>query len=458
MRVRCSAGTIAFMDLTSLDDAGNVSFCYTYGYQYALKAQQAGALALLVRAKAGSFEPRSKYLLPAPLRIPTFGTEHDQSQLIVAGVAAGTARITLPALVGALHASHCNTCTLAHALTRCVAGGLGPAYYPSVMADMETSSMSVYVNRSAVSAFYCDLGQSLFQPLAWPGAPVPVAALLNTSAADFTATHRFLHARPTDVCAASATCAACIEAGVHNRTSQMVTPPEIAAGLLAGAKYTLYAYGAAYPCITGFAELTDMAVALNASALVIVLGSDVDRERTSTLIDSASYVATIPTFNMDYACYDRVLQRANASLPVHVSLPQLIGGVAVGAGVEAPAVGGVTRDPITTATPTPQSVGIPATYLLARRHAARACMHACMRTCFAAARLTRVTLTLAGANDGWVPAVRRRALPRGADVLQPAGHRGCDAERHLPGALHILQLRALLRALRRAQRRSAVLG
>ncbi len=239
--------------------------------------------------------------------------------------------------------------------------------------------MSVYVNLSAVSAFYCDLGQSLFQPLAWPGAPVPVAALVNTSAADFSATHRFLHARPTELCAASATCAACIEAGVHNRTSQMVIPPEIVTDLLLGTKYTLYAYGAAYPCITGFAELTDMAVALNASALVIVLGSDADPERTSTLIDSASYVARIPTFNMDYACYDRVLQRANASLPVHVSLPQLIGGVAVGAGVEAPAAVGVTRDPNTTAAPSPQSVGIPATYLLVRRHAARACMRASLQ-------------------------------------------------------------------------------
>ena len=93
------AGAIAWVDLTAVNYTQPL--CYTFGYQFALMAKQAQAVALLVRAAPRLFAARSKYLLPSPDVVPTFSVEYDQSQLIKQGVANGTARMTLPALVGA---------------------------------------------------------------------------------------------------------------------------------------------------------------------------------------------------------------------------------------------------------------------------------------------------------------------------------------------------------------------
>ena len=152
--------------------------------------------------------------------------------------------------------------------------------------------MSVYVNRSSVAAFTCNLGQSLFQPALWPGAPAPA------SNGSFAGVHYFIEAVPKPECNASETCAACILGGV----SQIVrilppcmpcscscdcslvfsftqrTPPELA-GLPAGSRFAVYAVGGAFPCITSYSQLTDAAVAIGASALVIILGSPTELVR-----------------------------------------------------------------------------------------------------------------------------------------------------------------------------------
>ena len=92
------AGAIAWVDLTGVSDSQTM--CYSYGYQFALLAQSAGSVALLIRSSPNTFSPRSKYLLAKPLYIPTFSMEYDQSQLVKQGVANGTAVMTLPALAG----------------------------------------------------------------------------------------------------------------------------------------------------------------------------------------------------------------------------------------------------------------------------------------------------------------------------------------------------------------------
>ena len=89
------------------------------------------------------------------------------------------------------------------------AGGFGPAFYPSALYDLPLSQLSVYVNRSAVAAFACDLGQSLFQPAIWSGAPAPAS---NGSLAGVA---YFIEGVPKPECNASATCAACILGGVN---------------------------------------------------------------------------------------------------------------------------------------------------------------------------------------------------------------------------------------------------
>ena len=189
------SGAVAWVDLTAV--TANVTICYTYGYQFALLAQSAGAVALLVRALPNAFAPRSKYLQAKPLNIPTFSTEYDQSQLMKQGVSNGTAVVTLPAL----------------------AGGVGPAFYPATMSDLPLSQLSVYVNRSAVAAFTCPLGQSLFQPAVWPGAPAPA------SNGSFAGVHYFVEGVPKPECNVSDTCAACILGGVN----QLVRPRPLSA-------------------------------------------------------------------------------------------------------------------------------------------------------------------------------------------------------------------------------------
>ena len=89
------------------------------------------------------------------------------------------------------------------------ADGLGPAFYPAVLYDLPVSQLSVYVNRSAVAAFTCPMGQSLFQPAVWPGAPKPA------SNGSFAGVHYFFEGVPKPYCNASETCAACILAGAN---------------------------------------------------------------------------------------------------------------------------------------------------------------------------------------------------------------------------------------------------
>jgi hypothetical protein len=183
-------GAIAWVDLTAVT-AGQ-TLCYSYGYQFALMAQNAGAVALLVRASPGAFSPRSKYLVAKSLSIATYSVEYDQSQLVKQGVVNGTAVMSLPAL----------------------SDGVGPPFYPAVMYDLPLTQLSVYVNRSAVAAFTCPLGQSLFNPAVWPGAPAPA------SNGSFAGVHYFVQGVPRPECNVTDTCAACILGGV----GQMVRP------------------------------------------------------------------------------------------------------------------------------------------------------------------------------------------------------------------------------------------
>jgi hypothetical protein len=202
-------------------------------------------------------------LLAKQLSIATYSTEYDQSQLIKQGVVNGTAVMSLPAL----------------------ADGVGPAFYPAVLYDLPLSQLSVYVNRSAVAAFTCDMGQSLFQPAVWPGAPKPAT---NGS---FASVHYFVQGVPKPECNTTNTCAACILGGVNQmvRTACLPcfapshfcpqrTPPELAT-MPAGSSFAMYAVGGAFPCITSYSQITDAAVFLGASALVVILGSPDDLVR-----------------------------------------------------------------------------------------------------------------------------------------------------------------------------------
>jgi len=92
---------------------------------------------------------------------------------------------------------------------RARADGVGPAFYPAVLYDLPVSQLSVYVNRSSVAAFTCPMGQSLFQPAVWPGAPKPA------SNGSFAGVHYFFEGVPKPECNASETCAACILGGAN---------------------------------------------------------------------------------------------------------------------------------------------------------------------------------------------------------------------------------------------------
>ncbi len=54
-----------------------------------------------MRAPQSGLAPRTKYLVPYPIAIPTFGVDFDEGQLLIAGIVNGTARVSLPALTGA---------------------------------------------------------------------------------------------------------------------------------------------------------------------------------------------------------------------------------------------------------------------------------------------------------------------------------------------------------------------
>ena len=195
MNATALTGAVAWVDLTAVPTGRTT--CYSYGYQAALLAQNAGAVALLIRASPGAFSPRAKYLQANPLTIPTFSSEYDQSQLMKQGVANGTAVVSLPALVD----------------------GVGPAFYPTTLYDLPFSQLSVYVNTSAVAAFTCPLGQSLFQPAVWPGAPGPA------SNGSFAGVHYFLEGVPKPECNASETCASCILGGVNQMVRHAPASP-----------------------------------------------------------------------------------------------------------------------------------------------------------------------------------------------------------------------------------------
>ena len=96
---------------------------------------------------------------------------------------------------------------------------MGPAFYPAVLTDLPVSQLSVYVNRSTVAAFTCPMGQSLFQPAVWPGAPAPA------SNGSFAGVHYFFEGVPTPDCNASETCAACILAGPNQMVRARALAP-----------------------------------------------------------------------------------------------------------------------------------------------------------------------------------------------------------------------------------------
>ncbi len=418
------SGAIVFLDLTGLPISATRVFCYSFGYQFALRAQSAGAAALLLRASSGLFQPRSKYLTPGVLNIPTFSTEFDESRLVVAGVANGTARATLPAM----------------------AGGVGPPYYPKGMSDLDASTLTVYTDRAPVAAFECAMSQSLFQPPTWAGAPAP------SGGGNFSAVHYFLQGAPKPECNASETCAACITA---NPNGTQMLPPVYPFGVNAstpGARFTIYALSSAFPCITAFSQLTDAARAVNARALVVVMGSASDPLSLSTLIAGANYSTDVPTFGITFACYQRVAQAAAGNVSVHVSLPALYGGIAVGTeGVSAPPSGGITLGGITDANAPPAPTvasGVPYTYLLVRG-AARADTRVQFVCADGAMRFSAMRFSPAGASVQWHGAVLARALQGWSDDVQPAELRvTVRAARHVRGAVAGVRLCAHVRAVR----------
>lgn len=128
----------------------------------------------------------------------------------------------------------------------------------------------------------------------------------------------------------------------------------------------MYAIGSTFPCITSYSQITDAAVSLGASALVVVLGGPSDLLTTGTLVDSRNYNATIPTFDVSYSCYQRATLAASSQLPVHVTLPSLYGGMADNAAAQAAAGGGVTIGGLTSRTPPAPAIAVaPITYILA---------------------------------------------------------------------------------------------
>ena len=86
----------------------------------------------------------------------------------------------------------------------------------------------------------------------------------------------------------------------------------------------------------------------------------------ATLVDSKNYNATIPTFDVSYACYQRTSVAAAQQVPVHVTLPSLYGGMADNGGSQSAGGGGVTIGGLTSRTPpAPAIAAPPITYLLA---------------------------------------------------------------------------------------------
>ena len=150
----------------------------------------------------------------------------------------------------------------------------------------------------------------------------------------------------------------------------------------------------AFPCITGFSQLTDAALAWNASAVVQALYRQGDPVRRSanivtrsrahptrrltlalslvqlyvtTLADSADYVAVIPTFGINAACLDRLRYASTTLPPVHVALPALSGGVVVGPGGTAPSGSSVTLGGLgSLSPPAPALAAVPSATLLAQ--------------------------------------------------------------------------------------------
>jgi len=65
--------------------------------------------------------------------------------------------------------------------------------------------------------------------------------------------------------------------------------PSGVATLPAGAQFSVYAVGNNFPCITSYSQITDAAVAIGASSLVIILGGPnelVRRLRRTPLLSS----------------------------------------------------------------------------------------------------------------------------------------------------------------------------
>ena len=65
--------------------------------------------------------------------------------------------------------------------------------------------------------------------------------------------------------------------------------PSGVATLPAGAQFSVYAVGNNFPCITSYSQITDAAVAIGASSLVIILGGPnelVRRLRRAPLLSS----------------------------------------------------------------------------------------------------------------------------------------------------------------------------
>jgi len=325
------SNAIALLDISSVSASYS---CYDYVFQFALAAQQAGAAALLVRAAANTFPwPRAKYLVPGIITIPTYTADYDQTALIKRNLGNSSARLALPALVN----------------------GVGPAYYPDVLAELGFSTTSVYTLNSALTpAATCELGQSSFSPVAWPGMLAPTSA----GPEGFGSTARFLRAEPLPVCASDATCADCLAAAPNQmRIAAGQTPPPV------GARFALFAVAAGFACSPTFIPLTQAAIALNASALILVIGNVVD-----TLVDNASHQSTIPTWAISTGCYNSWLN-IGLTATLYGTLPSISGGLAVntslvGVGSSA-AIGGINDAALVTS----NSTRLPPTTLLAETSA-----------------------------------------------------------------------------------------
>ncbi|KAK3250146.1 hypothetical protein CYMTET_40467 [Cymbomonas tetramitiformis] len=260
--------------------------CFNYYYQWAITAQEAGAIGVVYGSVSDQFyHLPGPYLVPAELKILFFTIMGTHSDTAEHSLLSDTVQAILPAVVD----------------------GSAPVFFSDEREDMGFTVLGFWGDEEHL--FHCRAGQATYNPWEHPGiAPAFIAsALLDIGVVEF--------AEPITVCSSSETCPQCLsqEVQMHIKSAE------------SAASRVLVMKEEDFPCYHTYTEFTSAATGGGADALVLVNVKMQSIYTMGALGANGETRFAIPSFNVDGSCGERLEYPGL----LHAHTPEIANGSAV---------------------------------------------------------------------------------------------------------------------------------